>query len=83
MELFKEFELVIFRNDISISFIGVVIRNYVYGVNMVVNLNVQVYLWERVFGNVGNFYFFVWICISLYQFYYRKVEVIDFGEKFF
>lgn len=81
-ELFKEFESAISRNDISISSIGAAIRNYVYGVNTVANLNVQAYLWERAPGNAGNFHFFARTRTSPYQFYYRKVEVIDFGEKF-
>ncbi|KAK3986939.1 hypothetical protein QBC44DRAFT_401619 [Cladorrhinum sp. PSN332] len=81
-ELFKEFESAISRNDISIGSISAAIRNYVYGVNTVANLSVQAYLWERGPANAGNFHFFARTRTSPYQLYYRKMQVIDFGEKF-
>ncbi|KAK4182978.1 hypothetical protein QBC35DRAFT_545257 [Podospora australis] len=81
-ELFKDFESAISRNDISIGSISAAIRDYVYGLNTVANLNVQAYLWERGPANAGNFHFFARTRTSPYQFYYRKMQVIDFGEKF-
>ncbi|KAI0454544.1 hypothetical protein F5B21DRAFT_524574 [Xylaria acuta] len=81
-ELFKEFESAISRNDLSMSSISAAIRNYIYGVNTVANLNVQAYLWERGPANAGNFHFFARTRTSPYQLYYRQMQVIDFGERF-
>ncbi|KAF4437660.1 putative PA14 domain protein [Fusarium austroafricanum] len=81
-ELFKEFESAISRKDISLASISEAIRNYIYGVNTVANLDVQAYLWERGASNGGNFHFFARTRTSPYQLCYRQLQVIDFGEKF-
>ncbi|KAK3385121.1 hypothetical protein B0H63DRAFT_510034 [Podospora didyma] len=70
------------RNELSFSSISAAIRNYVYGVSTVANLDVQAHLWERGSANAGNLHFFARTRTSPYQLYDRQMQAINFGEKF-
>ena len=58
------------------------LQTYIYDVNVIANLDMQTYLWERHGPGEGQFHFFARTRTFPYQFYYRSMDLQLYGNRF-
>ncbi|KAF7549248.1 hypothetical protein G7Z17_g6521 [Cylindrodendrum hubeiense] len=75
-EVFKALESTILQNDIDSNKVVDLIKDYVYGVDAIADLDVQAYLWKKVEDWSGTFHFFARTRTTPYIYYYRTLDII-------
>ncbi|KAM7219794.1 hypothetical protein V8F06_004828 [Rhypophila decipiens] len=76
-EVFQALESAIMQNDINTEKISDLIKNYVYGVDNIADLNVQAYLWKKGTEDyTGTFHFFGRTRTAPYIHYYRTLDIV-------
>lgn len=74
-ETFRTAEAVILQSNLSLEKINSIVREYVYGVNEIADLQVQAYFWEAGIGFQGKYHLFARTRTAPYKYYYRILEV--------
>ncbi|EHK19562.1 uncharacterized protein TRIVIDRAFT_132119, partial [Trichoderma virens Gv29-8] len=72
---FEELESKMLQMNLNKDLISQLLREYVYAVHEVADLDVQSYLWEATRGFRGNYHFFARTRTAPFDFYYRRLEV--------
>ncbi|KAK5048333.1 hypothetical protein LTR84_006003 [Exophiala bonariae] len=74
-ELFKDFEAKIMQTNLDEENMSQLIKNYVYGVNDLSDLEIQAYLWDTQTAGTGAFHLFARSRSTPYIYYYRRLLV--------
>ncbi|KAJ5736886.1 uncharacterized protein N7483_002011 [Penicillium malachiteum] len=82
-EAFKVLQGKVLQNSLNLESINQMIREYIYSVNEIADLEIQSYLWEGTSGSFrGKYHIFARTRTAPYIFYYRWLEVIGvFGAQ--
>ena len=74
-ETFRTIEAVILQSNLSLSSVNSIIRQYIYGVNEIADLQVQAYFWEAGPGFQGTYHLFGRTRTAPYKYYYRILQI--------
>ncbi|KAK3292012.1 uncharacterized protein B0H64DRAFT_329848 [Chaetomium fimeti] len=73
-QAFEELENKMLQASLNKDVVGQLLREYVYAVHEVADLDLQAYLWERKPPYCGNYHFFARTRAAPFSFYYRRLE---------
>ncbi|KAF1844454.1 uncharacterized protein K460DRAFT_397544 [Cucurbitaria berberidis CBS 394.84] len=74
-EPFQQLEARVLQTSLNEETIGQILRDYIYAVDDVADLEVESYLWEASRGFHARIHFFSRTRTAPYVFYYRKLEI--------
>lgn len=72
---FAELESKVLQTSLSVEKIDEILREYVYAVSDVADLEVDSYVWEAAEGFRGNYHFFARTRTAPFTFYYRRLTI--------
>lgn len=72
---FKTIEAVILQSNLNLDTINSVVRQYIYGVNEIADLQIQAYYWQPGDHFHGKYHLFARTRSAPYKYYYRILQV--------